>query len=267
MITDNGASGTLSGTVITVGSGIVDAPILSIAASSSNNTVFAFAGTGTGTHNTKAVVVQSPIPLTGTVVTADVGLNGSTTYSGAFDNNYFGGSPSTGFLYVCGTSTAATTPALYRIGFGSYPTMGSPSGGPLTMSTSASATCAPLTEIFNTNTSHDWLFASVTTGCQNGTHSSFSASNILTGSTATGGCIRAFEITSAFPSPGTSPNNTSTSPPEPSGETGSVPTVATSGGTSGIIIDNVSTSAQASSLYFGTLSGNSAVKLTQSQLQ
>jgi len=35
------------------------------------------------------------------------------------------------------------------------------------------------------------------------------------------------------------------------------------GGVSGIIVDNVSTSNQASSMYFATLTSNSAIKLTQ----
>jgi hypothetical protein len=39
--------------------------------------------------------------------------------------------------------------------------------------------------------------------------------------------------------------------------------VTEAGGVSGVIVDNVSTSAQASSMYFGTLTGKAAVKLTQ----
>jgi len=39
--------------------------------------------------------------------------------------------------------------------------------------------------------------------------------------------------------------------------------VTEAGGVSGVIVDNVSTSAQASSMYFGTLTGKTAVKLTQ----
>jgi hypothetical protein len=50
----------------------------------------------------------------------------------------------------------------------------------------------------------------------------------------------------------------------PVGATGS--TATETGGTSGIIIDNTSGSAQASSIYFGAIGTNSAVKLTQSGL-
>lgn len=50
--------------------------------------------------------------------------------------------------------------------------------------------------------------------------------------------------------------------------TGLIKSVAENGGTSGIIIDNVSTSAQASSIYFTTLGATkNAVKLTQAALQ
>jgi hypothetical protein len=43
--------------------------------------------------------------------------------------------------------------------------------------------------------------------------------------------------------------------------------VAETGGTSGIIVDNMSTQSQASSIYFTTLGGHAAVKLTQSGLE
>jgi hypothetical protein len=44
---------------------------------------------------------------------------------------------------------------------------------------------------------------------------------------------------------------------------GALNDVQYAGGVSGVIIDNVSTSAQASSMYFALLSGNKAIKLTQ----
>jgi len=45
-------------------------------------------------------------------------------------------------------------------------------------------------------------------------------------------------------------------------------TATETGGTSGIIVDNVGSQGQASSIYFTTLGGShSAVKLTQSALQ
>jgi hypothetical protein len=59
---------------------------------------------------------------------------------------------------------------------------------------------------------------------------------------------------------GTSSSNTFTS-------STSVTFAAENGGTSGIVVDNNSSQANASSFYFATLSGNTAVKLTDSALQ
>ena len=107
--------------------------------------------------------------------------------------------------------------------------------------------CSPLTEIYNTGTSKDWLFLGVNVNCPN---------------SMSGGCVEAWDITSGPPSSGASPTNQSSE----------------NGGTSGIVVDNVSSEAQASSLYFSTLGtapcgtpggGNTgcAVKLTQAGLQ
>ena len=49
--------------------------------------------------------------------------------------------------------------------------------------------------------------------------------------------------------------------------TGASATAVETGGTSGIIVDNVSTANQASSIYFTTLGGHAAVKLSQSALE
>lgn len=50
-------------------------------------------------------------------------------------------------------------------------------------------------------------------------------------------------------------------------QTTAVPPVLSTGGATGIIIDNVSTADQASSIYYMQLGGTNAVKLTQAQLQ
>ena len=104
--------------------------------------------------------------------------------------------------------------------------------------------CSPMTEFFNTSAGKDWLFVSVPTGC------------VATGGGA-GGCIMSFDITGGFPAAATQGR------PE-------------AGGTSAIVVDNVSTQPQASSIYFTTLGnttcgdgvsgGGCAVKLTQSGL-
>jgi hypothetical protein len=97
--------------------------------------------------------------------------------------------------------------------------------------------CSPLQEVYNSNTDIDWLFLSVANYC-----------NATGGGTA--GCAQNFMLpATGFPAP-------------------AVAGAAESTGTSGIIVDNISTAGQASNIYFGTLAGgsNSAVKLSQSGL-
>jgi hypothetical protein len=163
-------------------------------------------------------------------------------------------------LYVCGgTSTAASAPTIYRVGFTNT---GAPFGNPVgTMKTTvdaatlavatASAECSPLTELFNPNApmaSQDQIFFGVQTA-GSGTNC------------AAGGCVMSINVTGA---PAT---------------LAIAHSIAEVGGPSGIIVDNVSTAAQASSLYFSN-QGNStagipcngaagvgcAVKVTQSGL-
>jgi hypothetical protein len=103
-----------------------------------------------------------------------------------------------------------------------------------------------VTEFFNPNIGSggaDMLFVAVQNGCS---------------ATISGGCIRAFDITGGFPH---ATNGLG------------VTTVVEAGGVSGIVVDNVSTSSQASSIYFSNLAdttnkvGSNAIKLTQSGLQ
>ena len=127
----------------------------------------------------------------------------------------------------------------------------SPANGPLALASNTNS-CSPVTEFFNPNIGSggaDMLFVSVQNGCSG---------------TISGGCMRAFDITSGFPASTTGAG---------------VSTVAETGGTSGIVVDNVgntTTFSQASSLYFSNLSnttctgvagGACAIKLTQSGLQ
>jgi hypothetical protein len=186
----------------------------------------------------------------GNVVTATIG-NGSIhnhTHAGTFDNNYFNGPPYTnGRLYACGTPANDAQPQLWSIGFNATGTMNSGAGtlGPDLGTTGGNGQeCSPITEFFNTATNTDWLIVGVTKNCTIGAS----------------GCLYAFDITSGLP---TAPASVATEP----------------GGTSGIVVDNGSSSGQASSLYFTTLGaavcgtsggGNvsaCAVKRTQSGLQ
>lgn len=193
-----------------------------------------------------AHVLQTDTQLSSFAPEPVVGQGGMDMFAGTFDNNYFT-SPATGFLYACGYPTSATnsSPVLYRIGFNSAGKMNSThdANSLALASTTAAGRCSPLTGFFNTTASKDWIFLSVTNGC-----------------TASGGgsagCVMSLDITSGFPTLGTGR-------PE-------------AGGTSGIIVDNVSAQPQASSIYFTTQSiatcgdgvagGGCAVKLTQSGL-
>lgn len=124
---------------------------------------------------------------------------------------------------------------MYRVHISSG-AMQAPSAMSTTLST-ATTTCSPLTEFNNGST--DRAFVSVESG----------------GNTATaigcpvggGGCIMSFDITS-----GTTPTATSARASE-------------SGGTSGIIIDNLAGSG-GSQVYFSTLTGATAIQASQAGL-
>ncbi len=213
---------------------------------SSSDKIFAFSGND-GTVANSAVVVQLNEDLSGPIRThVGFGSRGNTTtnanlYSGAFDNNFFGATPTNGQLFLCGTSGTDTSSYLYWIGFTSYPTMNSSYTNRITRGTSPGVSCSPITEIYNPNVNfgsnhHDIIISS------------------LAGAGADG-LLRTDDI-----STGTI--------------TGTLSGLNYPGGTSGIIWDNTSTQAQASSVYFSTLgtnvntggcSGNihCAVKLTQ----
>ena len=159
-------------------------------------------------------------------------------------DRYYTAGPSAGHLYVCGKASGTSQPVLYRFGFTGNNLNTSTDGTlPLTTTNNVAAECSPLSEIFNPNQGGgiDWLFAGVPGSC-------------IVGSSNTG-CVMSFNITGAFPTTASF-----------AGEEG--------GGTSGIIVDNVSTDGQASSLYYSTLSddakcgtGGCAVKRTQAGLQ
>jgi len=252
--TSSAASGTcatgstpcLGSPSLTVSSGaaVVEAPTVD----SSNGKVYVFARSSPAGGNSS--VVQASTTLGSTSV-ATMGPAGSQiVYGGSFSNNYYN-SPATGMLYVCGTNSS-NIPQLYGISFtGTTMNSGAAAKGPLALAT-ATAACGPVTEVYNQSLSKDELYVSVTTRCT---------------STITGGCMRQFDITSAFPTAATN-------------------TVAETGGTLGIIVDNVQnklhSNASETNIYFVTRSSQScskhtdgtatatsscAVKLTQSALQ
>ena len=96
--------------------------------------IFAFTGND-GNAGASATVAQLGMDLSGLVrVHIGLGSVGNNTtnvdiHSGAFDNNYFGATPSSGLLFGCGTSTTDTSAVFYWVGFTSYPTMNSTTKG------------------------------------------------------------------------------------------------------------------------------------------
>jgi hypothetical protein len=161
-------------------------------------------------------------------------------YTGTFDNNYFT-SPSSGMLYFAGSVNRIAS--LCAVGF-TGKTMNTVFSGPLALSTNPTNTPTPLTELFNPSfsTAKDRLFLGIDANCT---------------SSGTNGCVESLDISSGFPI----------------GVLSSY-TLATNGATfsvSGIIVDNVSSSSQASSIYFESfptgIFSQSAIKLTQSGLQ
>jgi hypothetical protein len=236
---------------------LIDAPIVD----SSTQKVFVFYG---NYDNANMAVVQSDTALSAKVaVTTGSKLNQRHMHAGAFDNTYLGGTGNTGRLYLCGAS-ATGQPTLMRVGFnntaGSFPnatgTMNAMVDATPTLqvvSTLGNVDCGPLTEFFNANApaaSQDQLFFGVA-------GDSTSATCIAAGV----GCVMSVNITNI-------PGALTIGP--------SIPEIM---GASGIIVDNNSTSAQASSLYFsnqgnsttalkcGTTTGvGCAIKVTQSGL-
>lgn len=177
------------------------------------------------------------------LITANMGAAGTDLYDGAFDNAYFANGTNTGHMYFCGGGTLYQVP----ISNGTMGTAAAATTLKLSTATGGQADCTPLTEVFNPNitisgtTGHDLLFLGVTnkgapTGCNGGA------------------CIMTFDITSgAVP---TAP--IATFP---------LATGTTLLGTSGLVIDNVSTSTGGSQVYFGNLNAGTGVQASQAGLQ
>jgi hypothetical protein len=188
--------------------------------------------------------------------------------TGDLDNEYYasdnGAGEGTGWLYVCGnggtTGATANYAVLERIAM-TDGTLGSAVNSTEWVASNASARCDPITEFYDTPNGSstdavDYLFFGVEASGATGT------------ACAGNGCVYAVTVT----------NGTLTVPPATG--TGAV---NASGGTSGIIVDNDSTSVGAASIYFTWLGNGTtattyecngataddsvcAVKLTQSGL-
>ncbi len=223
--TGTGADCTATGTAY----GIPDSIILD--ASGGAQKIFALSGNN-GNTGANAVLAQLSMNLTSKVTVA-LGLGGVNLYHGAFNNAYWGATPAaSGDLFVCGTGSGDTTPWIYWVGFSSYPTMDSTVAGSVTRQGPAGAPCVPFTEFYNPN---------INLGGIPGHHDELMGGIVAAG---TSGLMITDDI-SVLPL------------------LQGLQDVTEAGGVSGVIVDNVSTSAQASSMYFGTLTNHTAVKLTQ----
>jgi hypothetical protein len=231
---------------VTVGNGsalggIVDPPIV--------DGVDGFVYAVSGSNGTNAVLVQASTNL-GTHTTMPVGgANVFNLHEPAFSNAYYTSPTAAGALiYVAAYNNAGNEIELYGYCFNSSsgilancPGVNPPGPETAVLNTAPGSQLeySPLTEFYSSTSSTDWLFVSV---LQNRNPN-----------------IGLFNINS-FPASATLAAST---------QEGS--------GTSGMVIDNNSSSAQASSVYFGALNttgtcgaggtGGCAVKLTQASLQ
>lgn len=172
------------------------------------------------------VVVQASTTNLGSTSTATLGAGGQFNMHDPSFNNAYFNGGGTAFLYAWGLNGAGTQIELWGITFGALKAM--TPGTPVNFLAIGSAVeLSPSAEFFNGGTGVDGLFVGGLTNL---------SPNFLEAN-----------VTAGFPG-GFSANTTE------------------GNGTSGIIVDNQSGSAQASSIYVGVLGSNTAVKLTQSGL-
>ncbi|MGD0117475.1 MAG: hypothetical protein ABSD30_05395 [Candidatus Binatus sp.] len=168
----------------------------------------------------------------GATPTATAVGTGSTTipvYAGTFDNAYFTNAAPTGNIFVCGDPGGG--PRVYQIPITSNVMAGTSTAGPIV--SAVTTTCSPATEVFNSPA--DWVFLSARTE---------SATSLPSGCTNGIGCLTSYDVhTGAAVFSHASPQ---------------------AGGTSGISIDNVSSTTGNSQIYFSTLANGTAKCATSS---
>jgi hypothetical protein len=230
---------------------ILSAPTLDV----TNGFLYVFSAADT--TNNYAIVSQINLALTQQTV-AKIGPRSTSffTFYGDFDSAYFATGPKSGAgtLYACGTqpgSNGGGQPSLYALSFSSpngimntTPAMSNDTN--INGSNNPVSWCSPLLAFYDGT--NDRLFVGTGNDGNGG-----GGSNLVT----------EWNINSQITSSSTMPNATATDE---------------WGGTSGFVVDNISTTPQAASIYFSTLStaavstpcgtGNDcAVKLTQDGLQ
>jgi hypothetical protein len=224
---------------ITVGTGsVLDAPLVD----STTHMVFA-----TTSNASNAILTQATTSL-GSQTNVTMGVAGNNLYNGAFDHLYFT-SVGTGHMYFCGNSAATPAqPTLYRVGFSSTGVINGTldsSGSFLLTANQQAANCSPLTEVYNTAQSTDYLFLDLNA---NG----FNASP---GPTCGGPCLVSFVLPTSTPLTFPTPHATATA------------ALVGATGPSGIIIDNVSSATGASQIYFGAPQLGEGLQVSQSALK
>jgi hypothetical protein len=229
--------------------------------------------------------------------TASAGGVVQSLYAGDFDNRYYSSLNGTGNLYTCGN--AGATLGLYQVPINSGSPAASKSSPAAIASSSSSSNkpCSPVTEVYNSTATggpFDWIFLSV---------QALGAPATCAG----GGCVMNFlvtawqsqtayllnqevldsnlniqKVTTAGTSGASNPAWTTSTTSDGSvvwtyqGAMAVNASRAEAGGTSGIILDNTSTTTGASQVYFSTLtnaacgtggSGGCAVQASQAKLQ
>jgi hypothetical protein len=219
-----------------------------------NNYIYLFSADDLAGHTS---VTQLTTSLTSPTV-VPLGPASTDSYKvlfyGTFDNNYFNNGPkgAGSTLYTCGGYTSQTAAqALYAIGFTSSgavnttPVMGANINVDPPTATPPNGTCSPITEFYDGTT--DRIFLGM------GEHLATTGANV----------IQMWDVTKQLTTTTTSYKAQAAN---------------YAGGSSGIIVDNASSQAQAESLYFTTLAEGAgfttcgasrvcAVKLTQTGLQ
>jgi hypothetical protein len=203
--------------------------------------VFVFQGNSNGLAGafqspSNACVCGDPVDgFDPTVTFASFGAEGGAPlHSGDFDNNYY--TTGTGYIYTCAVDALTDVVALRRIALATGIMSGT--ADPLSSLLTAQNynECSPSTEVYNptggvAGAPIDLLFFSVQT-------QAIPCETDLNAEPA-GGCLMSFDLTAADATPTLFPTLSAELPE--------------SGGTSGIVVDNVSTEGQASSIYFTPL--------------
>jgi hypothetical protein len=215
--------------------GILDGPVID----SSAGTVYVYvannsaAAPPTGNSAVFQFKTNFAANTSGTTVTIGDSSGSARGFAGDFDNAYFS-SPSgnAGHLYVCGSVAGGVSymPTLWQIPITGTGAMGVPVQGPQ-LATVNNIPCSPVVEVFNSGTSKDLIFLSVTNRAN-------TAAPIACPSNLAG-CLMSFDVTSGA---AISPAGTTTTA-----------TLRVAGGASGVIIDNTSSFAGASQVYFTPL--------------